>query len=254
MNFDDALKRYLPRAWFRFKSIKYKYFNRGEREIWLVRHLVEPGSTALDIGASIGLYAAEMARYADRVIAFEPNPKVATFAERVAPRNVEVVNMALSSAPGRAALSMPVSAKGRAVTELASIAPRRPLEAQAFTVEVETQRLDDFPVSNCSFIKIDVEGHEEAVLDGASALVAAQRPVLMIELVEAFNPGVVARLATRYGAQSYCVFFLKDGLKPIAQFDAARDQQESLLPTGEYVGNFFFIPEEKAERILARLA
>jgi hypothetical protein len=149
MNFDDALKRYLPRAWFRFKSIKYKYFNRGEREIWLVRHLVEPGSTALDI---------------------------------------------------------------------------------------------------------DVEGHEEAVLDGASALVAAQRPVLMIELVEAFNPGVVARLATRYGAQSYCVFFLKDGLKPIAQFDAARDQQESLLPTGEYVGNFFFIPEEKAERILARLA
>ena len=29
------------------------------------------------------------------------------------------------------------------------------------------KRLDDFAIANCSFIKIDVEGHEEAVLDGA---------------------------------------------------------------------------------------
>ena len=34
------------------------------------------------------------------------------------------------------------------------------------------KRLDDLAIANCSFIKIDVEGHEEAVLDGASALIA----------------------------------------------------------------------------------
>ena len=68
MNFDDALKHYLPRVWFRFKFLKYKYLKRGEPELWLIRHLVEPGTTALDVGASIGIYAAEMARYAGKVI------------------------------------------------------------------------------------------------------------------------------------------------------------------------------------------
>jgi FkbM family methyltransferase len=254
MNFDDALKHYLPRVWFRFKFLKYKYTNRGEPELRLIRHLVEPGSTVLDIGASIGMYAAEMARYADKVIAFEANPVVAAFARSVARRNVEVINAALSSSVGKSTLTIPLNHKGRAVTELASIESKQPPGASIVTVEVETRRLDEFPISNCSFIKIDVEGHEEAVLDGASALIAAQRPVLMIELVEAFNPGVIARVAERYAALSYDVFFSKAGLKPIAEFDAARDQDEARLPSREYVANFFFIPREKADRLLARLA
>jgi len=253
MNFDDALKHYSPRVWFRFKFLKYKFLKRGEPELWLIRHLVEPGSTALDVGASIGIYAAEMARYAGKVLAFEANPEVAAFTARVAPRNVEVVNVALSSAPGRTTLTMPLNAKGRAVTELASIAPNQRSGENIVTVEVETRRLDDFSVSNCNFIKIDVEGHEEAVLDGASALIAAQRPVLMIELVEAFNPGVVARLSDRYAALSYGVFFSKSGLKPIADFDATRDQDDALLATRDYVANFFFIPAERRERVLTRL-
>ena len=62
------------------------------------------------------------------------------------------------------------------------------------------KRLDDFSIANCSFIKIDVEGHEEAVLDGATALIASQRPVLMIELDESLNKGALARLAARYAA------------------------------------------------------
>src|SRR4029077_5971305 len=150
------------------------------------------------------------------------------------------------SRAGRTTLKVPVNAKGSAVTELASIAPKA-VEGSGVAIDVETRRLDDFPISNCSFIKIDVEGHEEAVLDGAAALIAAQRPVLMVELVEAFNPGVVARLTERYAAMSYDVFFWKSGLKPIAEFDAARDQDEALMPSREYVANFFFIPAEKTE-------
>jgi FkbM family methyltransferase len=261
MNFDDALKHYLPRVWFRFKFLKYKYTKRGESELRLVRHFVEPGSTALDIGASIGIYAAEMARYADKVIAFEANPQVADFARSVARRNVELINAALSSSAGKSTLTIPLNHKGHAVTELASIESKQPPGASTTTVEVETRRLDEFPISNCSFIKIDVEGHEEAVLDGASALIAAQRPVLMIELNEDFNPGVVQRLAERYAALSYRAHFLSHGtLHPIAGFDPARHQHpENLkprhtLPRGaEYINNVLFVPKEKAERILARL-
>jgi len=263
MNFDDALKHYWPTVWFRFKFFKYKYRGRGEPELALIRHLVAPGTTAIDVGCSIGMYAAEMARYASRVIAFEANPAVAAFTARVAPRNVEVINVALSSAPGRATLRIPHGGRGIGIDELATIEAGNPLHAGAAdSVDVEMKRLDDFGISNCSFIKIDVEGHEEAVLDGASALIAAQRPILMVELDEGINPGTVQRVAARLAGQTYAGFFLSRGrLYPIAAFDAATHQDQALLrytrktlPAGrEYINNFVFLPEEKAAHILARL-
>ena len=123
------------------------------------------------------------------------------------------------------------------------------------------KRLDDFSIANCSFIKIDVEGHEEAVLDGASMLIASQRPVLMIELDESLNKGALARLAARYAALDYRAFFLSHGkLRPVSEFDPARHQNAAnlkprhKLPRGvEYINNFVFVPEEKSARILARL-
>ena len=263
MNFDDALKHYAPRAWFRFKFLKYKYLKRGEPEIHLIRHLVAPGTTAIDIGCSIGIYAAEMARYANKVIAFEANPAVAQFARAVAPRNVEVINVALSSAPGRATLKIPRNPKGETVDELATIEPGNPLHAgDAAATEVEMKRLDDLDIANCSFIKIDVEGHEEAVLDGAAALIASQRPVLMIELDESLNKGALARLATRYAALNYRAFFLSHGkLRPVSEFDPARHQnaanlkpRHTLPPGVEYINNFVFVPEEKAARLPIRRA
>ncbi len=263
MNFDDALKHHLPRVWFRFKFLKYKYLRRGEPELWLIRHVIAPGTTAIDVGASIGMYAAEMARHAAKVIAFEANPQVAAFTARVAPRNVEVINVALSSTSGRASLKIPLNAKGHAIDELATIEPGNPLHAsEAASTHVEMKRLDDFEISDCSFIKIDVEGHEEAVLDGAAALIAAQRPVLMVELNEDFNPGVVKRLAARHAALNYRGLFLSQGkLRPISGFDPARHQNaENLkprhkLPRGaEFINNLLFVPDEKAAQLLARLA
>ena len=262
MNFDDALKHYAPRAWFRFKFLKYKYRKRGEPEIHLIRDLIAPGSTALDIGCSIGIYAAEMARYAGKVIAFEANPAVAQFARTVAPRNVEVINVALSSARGRATLKIPRNPKGDTIDELGTIEVTNPLHAtDAASTEIEMKRLDDVPIANCSFIKIDVEGHEEAVLDGATALIASQRPVLMIELDESLNQGALARLAARYAALNYRAFFLSHGkLQPVSEFNPALHQNAAnlkprhKLPAGaEYINNFMFVPEEKSARILARL-
>jgi FkbM family methyltransferase len=258
MNFDDALKHYAPRAWFRFKFLKYKFFRRGEPEIHLIRHLVEPGTIAVDIGCSIGLYAAQMVRHTGKVIAFEANPAVAQFARKVAPRNVEVINVALSSTVGRATLKIPRSPGGATVDELATIEPDNPLHAgDTAATDIEMKRLDDFSVTNCSFIKIDVEGHEEAVLDGASGLIASQRPVLMIELDESLNKGALARLAARYATLNYRAFFLSQGkLRPVSEFDPAIHQNAAnlrprhKLPRGvEYINNFVFVPEEKAARL-----
>ncbi len=195
------------------------------------------------------------------MIAFEANPAVAQFARAVVPRNVEVVNAALSSAPGRATLSIPRNSKGKAIDELATIEPGNPLyTGDNDTVQVEVKRLDDFGIANCSFIKIDVEGHEEAVLDGAANLIAARRPVLMIELDESLNRGALARLAARYAALDYRAFFLSHGeLRPVGEFDSATHQNAAnlkprrKLPRGvEYINNFVFVPREKSARMLSR--
>jgi FkbM family methyltransferase len=263
MNFDEAMKHYWPRGWFRLRFFKYKHLGRGEAELSLIRHLVTPGTVALDIGCSIGMYAAEMARHAAKVVAFEANPAVAAFAARVAPRNVEVIGVALSAAPGRARLQIPLNRKGRGISELGTMDPanRRYEGAAVDSVEIEIKRLDDFAISNCSFIKIDVEGHEEAVLDGAARLIDG-RPILMVELDEGMNPGTVQRFATRLTALDYQGHFLSRGkLRPIATFDPALYQDQSLthhsrrtLPAGrEYVNNFIFIPARQEAQVLARL-
>jgi hypothetical protein len=77
------------------------------------------------------MYAAEMARYADKVIAFEANPLVAAFIAEVAPRNVEVINAALSSASGRATLRIPHSKGRRSVNSPPSRLAIRCMRAQA---------------------------------------------------------------------------------------------------------------------------
>jgi FkbM family methyltransferase len=250
MNFDDALKHYWPQAWFRFKFIKYKYLGRGEPELKLLRYLVQPGSSAIDVGASIGMYSAEMARHAARVVAFEANPDIAAFLCAVAPRNVQVINAALSSQAGRATLSMPRNRKGGGVSELATLELAAP-RTDTIAIEVETRRLDDFAMDDCSFIKIDVEGHEEAVIAGAEALIARHRPALMVELIEALNPGAIPRLSRQFAQRSYDCLFLSGGvLKPVAEFDLTRDQ-DTRGP--EYIVNFIFVPAERRERVRALL-
>src|SRR5262249_37253904 len=155
------------------------------------------------------MYAAEMARYARKVLAFEANPAVAAFTRSVVPGNVDVINAALSSGAGRAILKVPRDRGGRAITEAATIDAGNPGHGgEAEAGEIAMHRLDDFAIAGCSFVKIDVEGHEEAVLDGATGLIAAARPVLMLELNESFSPGVVARVAARCAALSYGGYFL----------------------------------------------
>ena len=100
-----------------------------------------PGRLAIDIGSSIGLYSKELARLVPKVVAFEADPDVAALARQVAPRNVEVVNAALSATNASATLcTVPVDARGRPVSDLATIERPSASAAGRFnTVEVATE-------------------------------------------------------------------------------------------------------------------
>ena len=57
-------------------------------------------------------------------------------------------------------------------------------------LKVHMDRLDNVYSGTAGFIKIDVEGHEQAVLDGAVETIDRCRPRLLVEVDERLSPGL----------------------------------------------------------------
>jgi FkbM family methyltransferase len=158
----------------------------GEREIRLARAACDSGRLSVDVGANFGAYTYWLARWSQRCYAFEPHPVCADFLRRAFGRNVQVEEVALSSAAGAATLQVP-RWRGRLVEAGAYLAePGRtaPLGVATSPTGVVTQRLDDFALGDVAFIKIDTEGHELAVLEGSVATLERSRPRILVECEE----------------------------------------------------------------------
>ena len=113
--------------------------------------------------------------------------------------------------------------------------------------EVELARLDDEPLQDVGFIKIDVEGHEGSVVRGGERLIRRDRPVILIEVEQRHAPKPVTETFQQIERLGYDGFFLKSGrLRPVAEFDPARDQDVGNLhrPGTAYINNFVFQPKQ----------
>ena len=148
------------------------------------------GSLFMDVGAHIGLYSALVsAIFQSRgihAIAFEPTPETASTARRISRSNeasFEVVECAVSDRPGTATLFL--SAKAETSNSLNS-----DFREHAGDVEVDVTSIDHFVQDRGvapRVIKIDVETHERAVLEGALGTIAQARPWLVVEVLDRGN-------------------------------------------------------------------
>ncbi len=146
--------------------------------------LVRPGDRCIDVGANVGVHTVRLARLAgDRgeVIAFEPDPALAERARsNVALNglsNVRLVTAAATDQPGQLRLYRPDDRdtnRGRA-----SIHPHPYLTGTAATVPAQT--IDQSCTGPVALIKIDVEGHEAAVVRGACATIERDSPAVVFE-------------------------------------------------------------------------
>lgn len=236
---------------------------RGEAELRLLHALVKPGRTALDIGANNGLYTYALLKLpTPKILAFEPNPRMIDvlrrrFGARLRDGRLTLSSTALSNEHGRAEMFIPEGAHA-----LASLEPRLAENQERFSVEIAP--LDSLDLTDVGFIKIDVEGHEGAVLEGGRALITRERPNILVEAEERHQAGAVNRARAVLEPIGYRGFFLIDGaLTPVSTFDPAIHQDSaSLDPTGRhklpgalYVNNFMFVSDEAAEqRLRAALA
>ena len=194
----DAAKTAKHGEWFRFRP-SWSWFEHVWKSTWLQDH-AELGATlrallprdgiALDIGAHGGQVTRLLADLLPQgqVVAVEPSSyarSVLRLNLLVRPRqNVTVVATALGREPGVAALATPVKRAGALGYGTASLVPDA--GRQAVRELVPVMPLDalvaamDLP--RLHLAKIDVEGYETAVLQGALGTLRRFRPALVVEL------------------------------------------------------------------------
>lgn len=242
--FREKLKRavFSPRQ--ELKRIVARELRRGEPELRLLPDLVDPARSAVDVGANRGVWTHQLARLCPKVYAFEPNPKMFAILDAARPANVIARQMALSDRSGTADLNIPRSPRGYS-NQHASLETSW-IGGKSFgVVKVETARLDALDLEPCGFIKIDVEGHEAAVIAGAAGIIARDRPTLLVELEERHSSHRIEQSIADIEALGYDALVFKGGaLRGIEAFDPDADHRAA-VETGRYIFNFVFKPRSR---------
>lgn len=206
-------------------------------ELRHISRLCDGAKISIDVGASLGLYTAHLLSCSSGVWAIEPRQCAATELKSIYRRAPVVVHQfALSDVDGELVLRVCVADPGRSTLE-----PSNSINGEP--ERVVAKRLDSLNPKSVGFIKIDVEGHEEAVLKGAMNTIQLERPNLLIEIEERHKPGATKKVPEMLAALGYTGWFLmEDRWQPLSAFDVLEHQRENALP---YINNFVFVPAER---------
>jgi len=144
-------------------SLMLSYYGIYEpKETKLIKNIVKPTFTVIDIGAHIGYYTLIMARKAKIVYAFEPNPYNFELLKRNIEinrlTNVRLYNKAVGNLNGKANLFISNLNSGMSRVYNSIYCEKEPLE-------IDMIRLDDI-IDKVDFIKMDIEGSELGALNG----------------------------------------------------------------------------------------
>lgn len=237
--------------WRRVRGVNY------EPEMELLDILCDRSATSVDVGAKLGMYSDRLRLHSRDVIMFEPIPALVEFLRStVGRRGCRVEGCALSDAPGRTRMRVPFGSNGEVKLGRSTIEPGNSLThddvADVDEIEVELHTLDQYDLRGVGFIKIDVEGHECAVLRGAAATLTRERPNLLVEANEHHAPGTLAELARITADHGYTGYFRGSaGLTPMSSIDDDSFYQRA------GVENFLLIHQSRPEvvaRLTSRLA
>lgn len=238
-----------PRFAYEMELRRLQRWQNFEPEYYLLDHFVDPRRVAIDVGANEGYYSGRLSQLCAQVHCFEPIPWMADNLRRRLRPSVRVHQLAVSDHNGEGVLRVPY----RGAVEMhgtSTIEPGNPLREATHTEEVPCRlvRLDDVIDEHVGFIKVDVEGHELAVLQGAAALIAKDRPVLLVESEKRHNAAAPESVFEFLRELGYTGLFVEEGrLRLLSHFRFADHQRPDNLADGTrkvgvYVNNFVFLP------------
>ena len=236
----------------------WRVARNASSEVNLLPLLADKNELSCDIGANRGLFSFWMLHLGLRVAAFETNPQMIRILRHRFPRalrdqRLHIFDVALSDRDGEAVLHVPEGLSPLGSIHRGTIHPDMPTD----DINVARRRLDSCIHEPVGFIKIDVEGHEQRVLEGAGRLLEQYRPSILVEAEERHRPGAVASIIHMLAPLGYEGFFVHaERLHSIDDFDvdlhqrpdALNTEGTAVLPGRAYVNNFIFIarPHMKA--------
>ena len=152
-----------------------------EGELVTLLQILVPGQVVVDVGANIGTHTipfAERVTNTGLVLAFEPQRQVFCYLTA----NVQLNNLlnvvtfqnALSNSPGEVLIPL---RDPRLKFNFGAVNAEESPEGEP----VDVLELDNLNLERCNLIKIDVEGMERKVIEGAGKTIRRTRPVLFVE-------------------------------------------------------------------------
>ena len=186
-----------------------RYGEWAEQELHLLHQLVQPGDTVIDAGANVGCHTLALARFVGsggRVIAIEAQPAM---------YDLLATNVTLNGATwARCVFALADRASGTTSLALDLTAPAGNYGAVTFAngqrrravgarLPVAVLALDDLGLDRCALIKIDVEGMELDVLQGAQRLLLECAPHLYFEQATDGQRSQIFALLRGLGYQLY---------------------------------------------------
>lgn len=173
-------KEYSHSSWYWYCSLEFE-----PEMVVLFKSLIRSSDTILDIGANIGCTSILFGKLAKHVYSFEPSPCTYSYLEMNVKAahldNVTTGNVGLGKESGIFELTFsPNDRSGGFVSNLICASDGHQVER--VTILKGDAFIDDHSVPKIDFIKIDVEGFERSVIEGLSATIGRDRPIVVLEL------------------------------------------------------------------------
>jgi len=214
-----------------------------DKEIDFLSFLCDKTKISIDVGAAVGVYTYYILKFSSFCYCFEVNDDRAKRLKKIFPaRRVKVETIALSNKKNTAVLSTPIE-NGIPRFGRASIENENDFTGMKTKRDmVSTERLDSFVIKNVGFIKIDVEGHELAVLEGARELLVSESPNILIEAEDRHKKGAVGELSKFLFEIGYTgIFLFNNNFYDLKHFELDIHQNvEFISDKNLYTNNFIF--------------
>lgn len=160
--------------------------------------VIRDGDTFVDIGANAGLYTHSISRLCNlypnlKIVSIEPNPSTYARLSFRGIDKIEYLNYAMSDVDGKLEFI-----DGAVSHVFAAADKRNSYHLPGQTTVVTARRLDDlFKTCHSLVLKIDVEGQERRVLDGASQLLS--NGLIRVIYLDGYEDPSINELLMRHG-------------------------------------------------------
>jgi len=213
-------------------------------ETKILKYFAADGGLVVDIGANVGYYAVELGKILGekgKLIACEPIPESFEQLEGNVQLNsiqhkVSCYQIAISNFHGSLTLYKP-EISGSSASSARNLHPTESsIELEVPVTTLDTL-LNSLNIQNCELIKVDVEGAELMVIQGALDSVKRFKPVIFLELLRKwsaqfnYTPNELLEILLPLG---YRCFAVSEQLPEIFEIS------ETTIET-----NFLFVPERK---------